>query len=138
MLPGMAKEEHPRAELDWASSSVEDGELTVPLAGGPPSEWTDRLGKVVERLYRSGSGFGAVKVMRKRLRVASVKPGAEADVRHFLDSAVLQVNADFAPRDDDEADEGRTEADSRMTAVFRSFADDEGEGAEADAPAARG
>jgi hypothetical protein len=121
----VAKDPNPQAEIDWASASVRDGNLTVDLAGEATSDWTDRLEAVVDRLQRSGRGWGAIKVSRKKLQVAAVAPGSEADLRHFLDSVVLQVNADFAPSEDegDEGD-GPSEADSEMNAVFRSFADD--------------
>ncbi|MEA2253095.1 MAG: hypothetical protein QOG70_3337 [Solirubrobacteraceae bacterium] len=120
----VAKQRNPQAEIDWASASVSDGDLTVGLAGDATSDWTDRLEGVIERLQRSGSGWGATKASRKELRVASVAPGSEADLRHFLDSAVLQVNADFAPPEDEGDGDGASEADSEMRAVFRSFADD--------------
>jgi hypothetical protein len=122
VAPTVAKQRHPQAEVDWASASVSDGDLTVELAGDATSDWTDRLEGVVDRLQRSGSGWGAIKVSRKKLRVASVAPGSEADLRHFLDSVVLQVNADFAPDEGDGG--GGSDADNEMSAVFRSFADD--------------
>jgi hypothetical protein len=46
-------------------------------------------------------------------------------VRHFLESAVLQANANLAADDeDDEPASGgeRSEADERMTEAFRGFA----------------
>jgi hypothetical protein len=49
---------------------------------------------VIERRYRGGSGWGAIKVGKARLRVDDV------DLRHLLESAVLQANADV--RDDTE------------------------------------
>ena len=56
--------------------------------------------------------------------MASVTPGCEPDLRHFLDSVVLQVNSNFAP--DEEGDEGDdsdgSDQDREMTEVFRSFA----------------
>ncbi len=58
------------------------------------------------------------------MKVAGVTPGAEDDLRHFLEGAVLQANTDFAPDEAEEGGEGgeRSEADETMTARFRSFA----------------
>lgn len=42
---------------------------------------------------------------------------AEADLRHLLESAVLQANTAFD--DDDEPDDERSEADEQMTDAFR-------------------
>ena len=119
----MAKDPHPCGELDWASASVRDGELSVEVSGTPNAEWARGLEAIVERLYRPGSGWGEVKVSKATLRVASVSPGSEADLRHFLDSAVLQVNSNFAPDEEGEAgdDDGGSPEDREMTDVFRSF-----------------
>jgi hypothetical protein len=127
----VAKDPHPRGELDWASASVKDGELSVDVAGTPNAEWTRGLEAIVERLYRPGSGWGEVAVSKATLRVASVSPGSEADLRHFLDSAVLQVNTNLAPAEEGESgddDNGGSPEDREMTDVFRSFSTD------ADAP----
>jgi hypothetical protein len=83
-------------QIDWGSASVDDGQLTVALTGKPSSEWRERVQSVLERL------------------------------RHLLESAVLQANADLA--DDDAGGDGgagdeRSDADQRMTDAFRAFAD---------------
>jgi hypothetical protein len=135
----VAKDPHPHGELDWASASVKDGELSVDVAGTPNAEWTRALESIVERLYRPGSGWGEVKIAKATLRVASVSPGSEADLRHFLDSAVLQVNTNFAPDEEGEADddEGGPPEDREMTDVFRSFSsDDDAPEPEEDQPSA--
>jgi hypothetical protein len=135
----VAKDPHPHGELDWASASVKDGELSVDVAGTPNAEWTRGLESIVERLYRPGSGWGEVKIAKATLRVASVSPGSETDLRHFLDSAVLQVNTNFAPDEEGEADddEGGSPDDREMTDVFRSFSsDDDAPEPEEDQPSA--
>src|SRR5215207_6629886 len=105
--------------IDWSQASVDDARLTVPFAGKPPGEWTKRLEQVVERLERAGSGWGELEVKRKQLRVDAVSPGSEADLRHFLESAVLQANADVPVEADDESESSeRSEEDQRMTDVF--------------------
>jgi hypothetical protein len=109
--------------FDWASATVDDGELTVPVLGPPPRGWAKSLRHVIERLERTGHGLGGVKVSKKRVTVGDVSPGSESDVRHFLESALLQVNAHLAADDETDADRERSESDQRMTDAFRSFAD---------------
>jgi hypothetical protein len=120
----VAKDPHPHGDLDWSSAVVKDGVLTVDVSGTPNPDWTRGLESIVERLHRPGSGWGEVEVSKATLRVASVASGCEADLRHFLDSAVLQVNSNFAPGeegDDDGDDSGGSARDREMTEVFRSF-----------------
>jgi hypothetical protein len=110
--------------IDWGAAEVEGGRLTVPFEGKPPSDFTAQLTGVIERLRRGGA-WGDIKVGRSTLRVADVEHGAESDLRHFLESAVLQANANLAADDDDDepASGGeRSEADERMTEAFRGFA----------------
>ena len=111
--------------IDWGSALVDGGRLTVPLAGKPSSEFKTQLADVIERLHRGGSAWGEVKVTKSRLRVDAVADGAEGDLRHFLESAVLQANANLAADEDDDAAAGdeRSEADERMTDAFRGFAE---------------
>lgn len=63
-----------------------------------------------------------INVTKKQLRVDAVEPGTEADLRHLLESAVLQANSEFED-DDGEADDERSDADQQMTDAFRGFAD---------------
>lgn len=113
--------------IDWRSASVRDAQLTVPLTERAASEWAERLEAVIDRLRRGGRGWGEIEVSRKELRVAAVQSGAEVDLRHFLESAVLQVNTDLGA--DDEAEEQDEDAegsdeDRRMTEAFQSFGGD--------------
>jgi hypothetical protein len=112
------------AAIDWSTASVQDGDLTVELAGEASKAWADRLGDVIERLDRPGRGWQSVKVTRKRVKVAAVAAGSEGDLRHLLDSAAQQVNADFAEPEEDDGDDGASEADRAMTEAFRAFAED--------------
>ena len=120
----MAKNKHPQASIDWASAEVRGGELSVALAGEGNAEWAERVQAVVERLDRPGSAWGATKVTKAKVTVEAVSPGAEEDLRHLLDGAVQQANADFAPEVQDDAGDGPSEEDSAMTDAFRSFADE--------------
>lgn len=123
-------------EIDWSTASVQDGRLTVAFTDKPSAEWSERLEEVIERLQRPGVGWGAINVSKKRLRVDAVEPGAESDLRHLVDSAVLQANADRERDEDDERDVERSERDQAMTDAFRSFAPDRPD-ADQDAPDAR-
>jgi hypothetical protein len=120
----VAKNEHPQASIDWASAEVRGGELTVELAGEANAEWAERVQAIVERLDRPGSGWGTAKVSKSTVKVEDVTAGAEEDLRHLLDGAVQQANADYAPEPEPEdSDEGPSETDAAMTEAFRSFAD---------------
>jgi hypothetical protein len=115
--------------IDWSAASVDGGRLTVPLAGKPPEGFKERLRHVVERLDRGGSGWGDVKVGKAKLRVEGVEAGAESDLRHFLEAAVLQARADVAADEEDDDDAGagdaRSEPDQAMTDAFRGFGDED-------------
>jgi hypothetical protein len=128
MLAAVAKDDHPQASIDWASATVKDGELTAALAGEPNADWAQRVQAVIERLERPGSGWGATKVTKARIQVKAVTAGAEDDLRHLLDGAVQQANADFAAPEEEGAGDGElSEADSAMTDAFRSFSDETSE-----------
>jgi hypothetical protein len=117
----VAKNAHPQATIDWASAEVKGGDLTVTLEGEPNAAWGERVQAIVERLDRPGSAWGAVKVGKAKVQVAAIAAGAEEDLRHVLDGAVQQANADFAPEAEDDGGEA-SEADAAMTETFRSFA----------------
>jgi hypothetical protein len=117
--------------FDWGSAAVDDGELTVPVTGAPPSGWVKALKHVIERLQRAGHGWGKIKVTKKQVTVGEVSPGSEPDVHHFLESALLQVNADLSADEEAGPDRERSERDQQMTEAFRSFA--EGTAAEGEA-----
>ena len=117
-------------QIDWGSASVDDRSLSVALAGEPSKEWVARVERVIERLYAHGgdSGWGEIKVSKKKVTVKDVADGAESDLRHLLESAVLQANTDLAADEDSEdgkRDE-RSEADQQMTDAFRAFAPPDG------------
>jgi hypothetical protein len=124
--PPMAEPDRVRREIDWASAGVDGGTLTVALTGGASKEWGKRFGTVVERLRRPSSAWESIAVKKERIEVKGVEPGTEDDLRHFLEAAVQQVNADFAPDEDKAGDAGEESADDqRMADAFRSFAGDE-------------
>ena len=110
------------AALDWGSASVDDGRLSVPVIGDVPAGLTKRVLHVAERLSRPSNAWGAIKATKKQLEVAEVTPGAETDLHHFLESAVMQANADLREdQDEDATDDARSESDQQMTDAFRSM-----------------
>jgi hypothetical protein len=113
-------------QIDWGSATVDDARLTVPLDGAPSKEWVERVERVLDRLlsHGGGGGWGEIKVSKKKLTVQDVADGSESDLRHLLESAVLQANADLADDDDDDGGgkDERSEADQQKTDAFRAFA----------------
>jgi hypothetical protein len=105
-------------EIDWSTAQVSDAELVVALAPSPPPQWRARAKGAIALLERPGQSWDAIKVRKDRIVVSGVAEGSEGDVRHFLESVVLQANAG----ERDEAEEHVDEADERMTSAFQSFA----------------
>jgi hypothetical protein len=122
----MAEDAAHDTTIDWGSASVDGGRLTVALAGSASAEWKKRVQQVIQRLERGSGGWGEIKVTKSELRVDAVKPGSETDLRHLLESAVLQANADLRPEEPAATanDEDRSEEDQQMTDAFRSFSAD--------------
>ena len=106
--------------IDWAEAAVDGGQLTAPIAGEATKEWAERVASVIERLHSGGSHWGAIKVTKKKVTVADVTAGAEQDLRHLLESAVLQANADLAAPEENGNE--RSGEDAEMTEAFRAFA----------------
>jgi hypothetical protein len=121
-----------RRTIDWVSAEVHDGDVTVELSGKSSKAWRERFDTVLRLLGASGGGWGEVKLTKGAIRVRSLQPQAEGDLRHFLESLVVQVNAELPSeegdgRDDDGAgaesiDRGAV-LDAEMTATLRSFAE---------------
>lgn len=119
----MGEEHGTGREIDWDTAEVQDGTLSVGLSGEADEAWSERVERVLDRL--NPRGVESVEVEDDRLVVSGVQPGTEGDVRHLLESVVLQANADVAPDDDDEggSDDERSDEDRQMTDAFRSFGD---------------
>ncbi len=120
-----------RREIDWASAEVHDGDVTIELSGKNSKAWRERFETVLHLLEASGGGWGEVKLAKGSIRVKSLEPRAEGDLRHFLESLVVQVNAELPPAESEghdyeeaaaEADHGAI-LDAEMTATLRSFAE---------------
>jgi hypothetical protein len=129
------------ARLDWGQAEVQDGTLTVSVAGEPPDGWKETFEKTAALL--SSGEWDTVRVKKHAVMVQGVRPGTEEKLKHFLESIVQQANATHAPEDEDDHDadadaEGREDEepgdsadgderseDSEMTERFRSFASSE-------------
>jgi len=119
-------------QIEWDSAQMHDGALTVGLTGTSSKPWSTRFEGVLALLDTPHKNWGDVKVTKRAVKVADVQPGSESELRHFLESVVLQANSDTAPGPaeqglDSEAggeDEHHSDPDEQMAAAFRSFADD--------------
>jgi hypothetical protein len=117
--------------IDWASAQIRDGSLTVGLHGESHRGWSKDFGGVLALLEKSSQPWGKVSLAKGVITVAGVQEGGEEELRHFLESVAMQVNADLHLREDD-GEEGRdgprSEDDTRraaeldMAATFRGFA----------------
>lgn len=123
-----------RREIDWASTEVRDGDVTIELSGKSSKAWRERFDTVLRLLGPSGGGWGEVRLAKGSIRVKSLQPRAEGDLRHFLESLIVQVNADLPPAEGEghEDEEAAAETDhgaildAEMTATLRSFAEARG------------
>jgi hypothetical protein len=119
--------QHP--QIDWASAEVHGGEVTVELSGKVDKAWRERFAAVLRLLGPSSGGWGEVGLVKRTIKVAGLEPRAEGDLRHFLESVVVQVNSELAQGKDgggepapQAADRGAI-LDAEMTATLRSFAE---------------
>ena len=109
--------------IEWGSATVTDGRLSVELSRPRPKGWSTRFESVLAQLGHSGHGWGEVSVGKRKVHVDAVTPGAEEDLRHFLESAVLQANAAAGATGEQDDDDGASGPDEEMAETFRSFAD---------------
>lgn len=105
---------------------MHDASLTVGLTGPSSKVWSRRFAAVHALLEHSEREWGEVGLTRKAIEVEGVHAGSEGALHHFLESVVLQVNAELEP-DRAQADAGSGEdaqlvADRKMAATFRGFA----------------
>jgi hypothetical protein len=114
-------------QIDWASAQIEDGALTVELTGKGSKAWKARFANVLALLDTPHTSWGDVRLNKSTVKVASVQQGGEPELRHFLESIVLQANSDTkpeAPEGDGKGDDegGEHDVDEQMTATFKTFA----------------
>ena len=117
-------------DIDWGSADVEDATLMVELTGASSKAWKQRFETVLALLETPHSHWREVRLTKRGIEVARVQQGAETELRHFLESVVLQVNSELpepqeAPGGEEEAgSEDLARADRQMEATFRAFADE--------------
>ncbi len=104
---------------------MHDGDVTVGLRGKVSNPWRERFEAVLALLGSGSGGWERVRLARKAIEVHGLRPRAEEDLRHFLESVVGQVNSELPEGESDEAPETDREAilDAEMTATLRSFAE---------------
>jgi hypothetical protein len=122
-------------EIEWASAEVRDGVLIVELSADGPKGWGKDFNAVLALLQSGNQRWGTVRLRKNVIEVADVLEGSEEELRHLLESVVLQVNSDLQLDAGDEVSAGRGEdaaesdraarqaADRAITATFRSFAE---------------
>jgi hypothetical protein len=116
--------------IDWGTAEIEGGILTVELTGNSSKPWRQRFESVLALLETPHSRWGGVCITRKGIQVAGVEQGTETELRHFLESIVLQINSELpqpeesTQHSDEETHVGEAaQLEREMTAAFRSFAD---------------
>jgi hypothetical protein len=111
-------------EIDWQGAEVKDGTVVLPLTGAPSGAWSKRFAGVLALLAQSNGGWGDVSLTKRPVKVAEVTPGAEDDLRHLLESVVVQVNSELAPESDKQAgasEDPQAARDEQMAEKLRSF-----------------
>ncbi len=114
-------------QIDWASAEIKDRALTVRLTGKAGRGWAMHFNGVLGLLEQNAARWGEITVRKDTIEVADVQEGSEGDLRHLLESALLQVNADFEPNPDRDAPEAAHDPERAieegMSDTFRGFAE---------------
>jgi hypothetical protein len=117
-----------RREIDWGTAEIRKGTLTVELTGAPSKDWKKRFAGVLGLLEAGSPEWDGVELTKQGIEVEQVQKGSEGDLRHQLESVVLEVNSQLELDEDGEGDLASSEEDAeqavdeRMTAAFRAFA----------------
>ena len=122
-----------RREIDWSGAQVSEGSATLPLTADAPKAWTERFAGVVALLAQKGSaGWGEVEVGKKAVKVAELQPGAEDDLRHFIESVVTQVNSELTDEPGEKGSQATRDAvdpqaaqDAESAEQLRSYASEQ-------------
>jgi hypothetical protein len=109
-------------QIDWESATIKGASLTVDLTGESSKLWRAQFERVLALLGSSNASWGEISLTKDAIKVADIEPGSESDLRHFLESIVLEANADVAADSEADASDDADEPDRSMTATFRSFA----------------
>lgn len=104
---------------------MRDGTLTLELAGPSSKEWNARFRGALALLGNARTEWGEVRITKKSIKVAGPRQGSESELRHFLESVVLQANAGAnlgAPQTSrPDHVEREPDVEEQMAAVFRAF-----------------
>lgn len=114
-------------QIQWGSTQIDDATLEVELTGAPSKAWRARFQSVLALLDTPHSNWGKVRLTKKGIKVTDLQQGSESELRHFLESIVLQANSDTAPQpdhQDNDGDDQEPDPDEQMTATFRAFVAD--------------
>ncbi len=113
-------------QIDWSSAEVLDGALSVGLTGTAAKRWSEHFDGVLALLAQGNGKWGEVTLTKEAVAVASVSEDSQEELRHFLESVVLQVNSELGlepdPEDAQPTEEPQKAADQRLTESFRAFA----------------
>ncbi len=114
--------------IRWGSTQIEDGTLIVELSGPNSKAWNERFASVLALLDTPHSGWGGVRLTKKGIKVNDLQQGIEEQLRHLLESIVMQVNTDTDAEENlpESEIENEPDADEQMAAKFRGFASDLG------------
>lgn len=107
-------------QIDWNTAQVQGRQLSVTLEGKLPKDWAKRFNSVLSVLGQNSSGWGEIAAHKSKITVAEIQEGSEADLRHLLESVVLQANAGSEPPQSTDVD-ARTDQERAMTERFRGF-----------------
>lgn len=114
--------------IKWDSTQIEDGTLIVELTGPNSKVWNERFAGVLTLLDTPHSGWGEVRLTKKGIKVGDCQQGTEEQLRHLLESIVMQVNTDTDAQENgtERESESEPDPDEQMAATFRGFASDHG------------
>lgn len=111
-------------EIDWDGAEVKNATVVLPLSGAASKAWSERFESVLALLAQGSSRWGQVSVTKRAVKVSELSSGSEDDLRHFLESIVAQVNAELAPRPDEQASQPKNPQaaqDEQMAERLRAF-----------------
>lgn len=115
-----AEIDEPRA-IDWGTAAVADGRLSVALTGEPSKVWGEHMEGVIRRL--DARRADRIEVNKDRIQVSGVDAESAEELRHLLESAAAQTNADLVAPPAEKAEKDDAGADDGLSEVFRSFAE---------------
>jgi hypothetical protein len=121
-----------RREIDWGTAEIRGSTLTVELTGASSKDWKRRFTGVLGLLEPGSAAWGRVELARRGIAVEQVQEGSEGDLRHHLESVVLEVNSQLGLENEGEPDnrgeshssseeDAERSLDERMTATFKAF-----------------